>query len=87
MAQDDDEDVVEGREERLTNIRHTPVTVDKLRQAAVDAELRGDWLEAALLVSASDRIIQLESQNQAYRHALASGVSINLIAKRRWFKV
>lgn len=84
MAEDGEQEV---REERVTNIRHTPVTVDKLRQAAADAELRGDWLEAALLVSASDRIIRLESQNQAYRLALSNGVSINLISKRRWFHI
>lgn len=75
------------REERITNVRPTAVTIQKLRQAAVDAELRGDWLEAALLVSASDRIIQLEAQNQAYRHALANGVSINMVSKRHWFHI
>lgn len=82
-----DDEEIEGREERITNIRHMPVTVDKLRQAAADAELRGDWVEASLLVSASDRIISLEAQNQAYRHALASGVSINMISKRHWFHI
>lgn len=83
MAQDDEE----AREERVTNIRRTPVTIDKLRVAAADAELRGDWDVAALLVSASDRIIQLDSQNQAYRHALASGVSINMVSRRHWFHI
>lgn len=82
-----DEDQEEGREERVTNIRHTPATPKKLREAAADAELRGDWLEAALLVSASDVILQLQAQNQAYRHALSSGVSINLVSKRRWFNI
>lgn len=63
------------------------VTSNHLRVAAADAELRGDWDQVQLLNSAADRLIQLESQNQAYRHALANGVSINIIAKRRWFRI
>lgn len=74
-------------QERLTNANPTLVTPARLRTAAAEAELRGDWAEAELLVSASDRILQLEAQNQAYRHALANGVSINLISKRRWFHI
>lgn len=74
-------------QERLTNANPTPVTPARLRAAAADAELRGDWVEAELLVSASDKLLQLEAQNQAYRHALANGVSINLISKRRWFHI
>lgn len=74
-------------EERLVNVKRLVVTPEALRGAAAEAELRGDWLEAQLLVSASDRIIQLEAQNQAYRHSLANGVSINLISRRRWFHI
>jgi hypothetical protein len=74
-------------DERLMNALHTEVTPDRLRAAAADAELRGDWPVVQLLMTASDRIIQLEAQNQAYRHALASGVSINLISKRKWFHI
>lgn len=74
-------------DERLVSRNSPPVTTDRLRTAAAQAELRGDWTESELMVAASDRIIQLEAQNQAYRHALSSGVSINLISKRRWFRI
>lgn len=65
----------------------TAVTPQRLRAAAADAELRGDWTTYELMFSAADRLLQLEAQNQAYRHALSNGVSINLISKRRWFHV
>jgi hypothetical protein len=68
---------------RVVNAFRTEVTSEKLRAAAADAELRGDWPVVQLLMSASDRIVQLEAQNQAYRHALASGVSIKVITKSR----
>lgn len=62
------------------------VTPEKLRQAAANAEVRSDWDTLELLNAAADRIIALEAQNQAYRHALSAGVTINMIAKKRWFK-
>jgi hypothetical protein len=62
------------------------VTPEKLRAAASAAELRGDWDQVELFNAAADRLISLESQNQAYRHALSAGVSISLVAKKRWFK-
>jgi hypothetical protein len=77
---------MEGQEEQGSNGERI-VTPQKLRNAASQAELRGDWLEASLLLGASDRLIMLEAQNQAYRHALANGVSIKVITtKRRLFK-
>lgn len=72
-------------EEHLLNANSVPVTPNALRAAAAQAELRGDWHIVELLVTASDRLLQLEAQNQAYRHALASGVSINFLEKRKRF--
>lgn len=62
------------------------VTPERIRQLIADAELRGDWEDVEVLTVLRDRLLQLEAQNQAYRHALASGVSINLVGKRKWFK-
>lgn len=73
-------------EDRVTGAPPTRVTPDRLRAAAADAELRGDWEQAVLLVSVADRLISLEAQNMAYRHCLSAGVSINMVGKRRWFK-
>lgn len=73
-----------SNEDRFTASMLSP---QRLRAAALQAESRGDWTEAELLNTAADRILQLEAQNQAYRHALANGVSINLISKRRWFHI
>lgn len=60
---------------------------EKLRAAAAQAELRGDWDQAALFNMAADRIIALEAQNVAYRQALQSDVIININTKkaRRFF--
>lgn len=75
-------------EERVTGAKSVRVTPERLRGAAAEAELRGDWEEAALLVSVADRLIMLEAQNQAYRHSLANGVSITMLQpKRRWFRL
>lgn len=73
-------------EGRVTGAQPTKVTPERLRSAAAEAELRGDWQEAELLVAASDKLIRLEAQNQAYRHSLANGVSIKFVAKKRWFQ-
>lgn len=62
------------------------VTPEKLREAASAAEIRGDWDQAEVLKQAADYLISLQAQNQAYRHALSSGVSINLVNRRRLFK-
>lgn len=67
------------------------VTPDKLRLAAADAELRGNWEQVELFNAAADRLISLEAQNQAYRHSLQNGVSINLpetitVNRRPWFR-
>jgi hypothetical protein len=70
-------------EERVVNLPHVVVTPERLRTEAAQAELRGDWAAAAMFVAASDKLISLEAQNQAYRHALASGVSIKVVTKSR----
>lgn len=62
-----------------------PITPEVLRAISAQAELRGDWNEVEILNAASDKLIRLEAQNQAYRHALSSGVSIKLISKKRWY--
>jgi hypothetical protein len=74
---------MDGSEERLTNAPHVVVTPERLRAEAAQAELRGDWLAASMLVAASDKLISLEAQNQAYRHALASGVNVKIINKNK----
>lgn len=61
----------------------TPADVNQL---IANAELRGDWDELEVLKVLRDKLIHLEGQNQAYRHALGHGVTINMIGKRRWFK-
>ena len=63
-----------------------PVTPEKLRVTATQAELRGDWVDAELLNAAADRLIALEAQNQAYRHSLQNGVSIKIIGRKSWFR-
>lgn len=73
-------------DDRVVSKNNQPVTPERLRLAATDAELRGDWTEAALFNLTADLLIRLEAQNQAYRHALSSGVSIKLISKRKWFR-
>jgi hypothetical protein len=60
-------------------------TPEALRLEANQAELVGNWALKALLEATADRLLQLDAQNQAYRHALQSGVSINMVAKRHWF--
>lgn len=75
------------KDREVVTRQSAPVTPERLRSAAAQAEVSGNWSEYELLNSAADRIIQLEAQNQAYRHALSHGVSINLIAKRRWFHI
>lgn len=55
---------------------------DKLRAAAAQAELRGDWDEASLFNQAADRILALEAQNVAYRQALTQDVIININTKK-----
>jgi hypothetical protein len=62
------------------------VTPEKIKEMIAQAELRGDWNELELLQALHDKLLHLEAQNQAYRHALSTGVSINLVAKKRWFK-
>jgi hypothetical protein len=62
------------------------VTPEKVKQLVANAELRGDWDEYELLRSLHDKLLHLEAQNQAYRHALSTGVTINMIGKKRWFK-
>lgn len=62
------------------------VTPERIKQLIANAELKGDWEDAEILKVLHDRLLQLEAQNQAYRHALSSGVSINLVGKRKWFK-
>lgn len=79
--------IMADNDRELVTRQSAPVTPERLRGAATQAELRGDWFEAELMQSCADKIIQLEAQNQAYRHALANGVSINLISKRRWFHI
>lgn len=73
------------KQDREVSVHDQPVTSKRLRLAATDAELRGDWVQADLFLQCSDRLLQLEAQNQAYRHALSSGVSIKLISKRKWY--
>lgn len=55
---------------------------DKLRAWALQAEARGDWDEAEDLNDASSLLLQLQAQNQAYRHSLSRGVIINIEAKK-----
>lgn len=55
---------------------------EKLRAAAAQAELRGDWDEASLFHQAADRILSLEAQNVAYRQALTQDVIININTKK-----
>jgi hypothetical protein len=61
----------------------TPEVIDGI---IARAELRGDWDDVEILKVLRDRLLQFEAQNQAYRHALSGGVSINLVAKRHWLK-
>lgn len=61
------------------------ITPEVLRVFANQAELDGDWDVAQLLEAVSDKLIRLEAQNQAYRHALSSGVSIKIVSKKRWY--
>ena len=61
------------------------VSSKALRLAANQAELRGDWGLKELLDATADKLIRLEGQNEAYRHSLQAGVSINMVGKRHWF--
>lgn len=56
---------------------------EKLRAAAAQAELRGDWDIVELLNLAADRLISLEAQNVAYRQALTKDVVINFNGIRK----
>lgn len=62
------------------------ITPQQIEVLIANMELRGDWADVELLKVLRDRLLQLEAQNQAYRHALSSGVSINMVGKKRWFK-
>lgn len=66
--------------------KQTIVTPDRLRIAASQCEVNGDWETAEVLNKAADMLVSLQAQNQAYRHALSTGVSINLVAKKRWLR-
>lgn len=57
-------------------------TSEKLRAAAAQAELRGDWDQVELFNQVADEIIQLEAQNVAYRHALGQDVIIYINSKK-----
>jgi hypothetical protein len=62
------------------------ITPEQVEGLIANMELRGDWGDAELIKSLRDRLLQLEAYNQAYRHALSSGVTINMIGKKRWFR-
>lgn len=59
-----------------------PVYV-RLRQLANQLELRGDWQEAELLKEAADKMLKLESANNAFVFALREHIIININAKKR----
>lgn len=61
----------------------TPEVIDAMISRA---ELRGDWDDVETMKVLRDRLLSLEAANQAYRHALANGVTINMVGKKRWLK-
>lgn len=55
----------------------------KLRAAAAQAELRGDWDQVELFHQTADRMLALEAQNVAYRHALTKDTNIYINDKKK----